>query len=211
MVNTSNLKIGLRLLYNPSWLGGVNYVLSLGRMLKALPEQERPEIVFLTASEQAEAIALEHKNIADQIAPIEATRDLKLDFVYPATQLAEASFGAPWAGWVPDWQCQHFPNLFSNQERVRRYIQYRALASQPVMCLFSSQQAIRDTKALFEAPPETTDWRVFHFPAVFDEHVWTIGGDSIGHTRKKYNLPDTYIINCNKIWRHKNHLVVLEA
>ena len=72
------------------------------RMLGTLPEGERPHITFLTSTPQAEEIAAEHAGLADEIAPFANAASLNLDFVYPATQLPEAPFGAPWAGWIPD-------------------------------------------------------------------------------------------------------------
>ena len=112
------MRIGLRIFYNPAWMGGVNYVLNIARMLRTLPSGEQPHITFLTSAPQAEEIAAEHAGLADEIAPFANAASLNLDFVYPATQLPEAPFGAPWAGWIPDWQCQHYPELFPPEEQA---------------------------------------------------------------------------------------------
>lgn len=204
------MRIGLRLFYNPGWMGGVNYVLNIARMLKGLPDGERPQIVFLTAAPQAVEIAEAHRHLADEIAPFSAARSLALDFVYPATQMPEAAFGAPWAGWIPDWQCQHYPELFPEDERARRFLQYREIARRPVFCVFSSQQAIDDTRALL-GENECTEWDVFHFPAVFDDATWERTSAEIAQTRTRLGVPEQYLIICNQFWRHKNHLIVAEA
>jgi glycosyltransferase involved in cell wall biosynthesis len=135
---------------------------------------------------------------------------LGIDFIYPATQLPEAPFGAAWAGWIPDWQCQHHPDLFSKDERARRYLQYRELARRPVSCLFSSQQALEDTRRL-NLETESTVWKVFRFPAVFDDTAWERTHAAISETRKRFGIPPSYLIVCNQFWRHKNHLVIVEA
>ena len=147
------MRIGLRLFYSQSWLGGVNYVLNIARMLRTLPPGERPEVVFLTATPEANEIALKNHQFADEIRPFGQAGDLKLDFVFPATQISESPFSAPWGGWIPDWQCDHYPELFTPEERARRFLQYRTLAEGPAVCIFSSQQAIDDTRRILGHEP----------------------------------------------------------
>lgn len=205
------MKIGLRVFYNTGWMGGINYVLNIARMLNSLPDHERPEIVFLTSTPESEKIAHENRALVNRIEKFSNARALNLDFVYPATQLPEAPFGAPWGGWIPDWQCQHLPEMFEKQELTRRFLHYRELARRPSVCLFSSLQAIEDTKMLF---PEFDDsgWSVFNFPAVFDSSFWD-EQTSVMHkqTTERMSIPENYFIICNQFWKHKNHLVVAEA
>lgn len=203
------MRIGLRVLYNRGWMGGVHYVLNIARMLRRLPSDERPYVTFLTSSPEAETIAEENADLADEIAEFRCARALDLDFAYPATQIAEAPFGAPWAGWIPDWQCQHHPEMFAHDERMRRFLQYRAMANEPAVCVFSSQQALDDTLKLF--PISQALWRIFHFPAVFDSDAYELSETHIRTIKEKYGAPSRYLIVCNQFWRHKNHLVILEA
>lgn len=204
------MRIGLRILYSQGWLGGVNYVLNIARMLNRLPQEERPEIVFLTTAPESAAIAEANSGLATQIVPLSEARHLDLDFVYPSTQLAEAPYGVAWGGWIPDWQCRHYPELFPDEERSRRFLQYRALARRPVVCVFSSQQAIADTVSQFGAPKDNR-YHIFHFPAVFDDADWSRSPEQLGATRRRHGIPDNYFIVCNQFWKHKNHLVIAEA
>lgn len=203
------MRVGLRLFYNPGWMGGVNYVLNWARALKSLPPAERPHVTLLTAAPAARAIAEQHADLGDAIAPFQEAGALELDFVYPATQLAEAPFGAPWAGWIPDWQCRHMPEMFPEREAVRRMLQYRLLARHAPVCVVSSQMADADTARLI--PDVETPRRVLHFPAVFADEVYARSAERIAETRARLGAPERYLIICNQFWRHKNHLVVLEA
>lgn len=203
------MRIGLRLFYNPGWMGGVNYVLNWARALKSLPDGERPHVTLLTAAPAAQKIAEQHAELADAIAPFQATASLALDFVYPATQLAEAPFGVPWAGWIPDWQCRHMPEMFPPREAARRMLQYRLLALHAPVCVVSSQMADDDTARLF--PQAETPRRVMRFPAVFADDVYQRDGARLAATRARLGVPERYLIICNQFWRHKNHLVALEA
>jgi glycosyltransferase involved in cell wall biosynthesis len=203
------MRVGLRLFYNPGWIGGVNYVLNWARALKSLSPGGRPHLTLLTAAPEAGAIAEQHADLGDAIAPFQETASLGLDFVYPATQLAEAPFGAPWAGWIPDWQCRHMPEMFSAREAARRMLQYRVLARHAPVCVLSSRMAAADTAGLFAdaAPPR----RVLHFPAVFADEVYARSAERVDATRARLGAPKRYLIICNQFWRHKNHLVALEA
>lgn len=204
------MAIGLRIFYNPAWMGGVNYVLNTARMLRYLPKEEQPEIIFLTSTPQAEEIAQTYRHLADDVQPITRASQLDLDFVYPATQLAEAPFGAPWAGWIPDWQCQHKPDMFSRDERIRRFMQYRELAYHPAGCVFSSKQAYEDSENLFP-DADRSKWHIFHFPAVFEDDFWNLTEGEIAQTRESLGVPENYFIICNQFWKHKNHLLVAKA
>lgn len=204
------MRIGLRILYNPDWMGGINYVLNIARLLKGLDATVRPEVIFLTSTPQAKEIAAEYFDLADDIKDFTQAGALNLDFVYPATQLPEAPFGAPWGGWIPDWQCQHNPEMFGEKERSRRFMHYRELAKGPAACLFSSQQAINDTRELFPKY-EASKWHVFNFPAVFDKNIWSENEGKIAKIRGRLNIPQKYLIVCNQFWKHKNHLLIAEA
>jgi glycosyltransferase involved in cell wall biosynthesis len=196
--------------WNTAWMGGIQYVLNIARMLRALPAEARPqEVVFLAATPAADEIAWQHANLVDRIAPFQRAGELGLDFIYPATQLAEAPFGAPWAGWIPDWQSLHLPNLFNARELARRFIQYRVLAKHSPVIILSSQMALEDTQKLFGG--ETGPLRLLHFPAIFDDEVYSRPAERLAETRKRLGIPDRYVLICNQFWAHKNHLAAIRA
>lgn len=204
------MRIGLRVLSNPAWTGGINYVLNIARMLAALPEGERPdEVVFLPWNPAGQVIAEQHAALADRIVPFTEAGRLGLDFVYPATQLAEAPFGAPWAGWIPDWQHIHLPEMFGERELARRLIQYRILAQSLPVAVLSSRMALDDTRALYG--DETAELRILHFPAIFEPEVYARSPERIAATRARLGAPERYLVICNQFWLHKNHLVAFEA
>ena len=191
-------------------MGGVNYVLNIARMLRRLPEGERPEqVVFLVTTPASVEIADSHRALADFIAPFIDAAKLDLDFVYPATQLSEAPNGAPWAGWIPDWQSHHLPDLFSRAERARRFIQYRALAQGCAVTVLSSEMALRDTRSI--VPEGATELRKLRFPSIFEETELLRSEQQLRDTRERLGVPAGYALICNQFWLHKNHRVVFEA
>lgn len=207
--SNSQLRIGFRVFSNSAWMGGVNYVVGLARMLRCLPLAERPLTVFLVDSPDAHEIAVANADLVDGIEDFAGAAELDLDFVFPATQIAEAPFEVPWAGWIPDWQCQHYPELFSDAERKRRMIQYGILARDPVCCVFSSEQARLDTRRLF--PASTVSMEVLHFPANLPDQAFLADERRISQLRTRLGIPERYLIVCNQFWRHKNHRLILSA
>lgn len=208
-MNAHTPRIGLRVLSNLNWMGGVNYVLNWARALDRLPAGERPEVLFLAADESAEDLARTHAELVSGIAPFANAGSLKLDFVFPATQIFEAPFGAPWAGWVPDWQCKHLPEMFDETERERRDAHYRLLATRAPLLVVSSQMALDDTQRLVgdaAVPVEK-----LHFPAVVDAAELAPWLEEEADVRRRFGLPERFLLVCNQFWKHKNHLVVFAA
>jgi glycosyltransferase involved in cell wall biosynthesis len=206
---TARVRIGLRVLSNPRWRGGVHYVLNWARACMALPAAERPEVYLLHADERGLEIA---RGVAPEVTAVhgfDQAGQLGLDLVYPATQIFEAPFGAPWAGWIPDWQCQHLPEMFDELERARRDLHYRLLATRAPFLVLSSEMAVRDTDRVVgsAAVPHAQ----LSFPAVLAEGEVQSSLERLGDVRACLGVPERYVIVCNQWWRHKNHRVVLEA
>jgi glycosyltransferase involved in cell wall biosynthesis len=134
---------------------------------------------------------------------------LGLDFVYASTQIAEAPFGVPWAGWVPDWQCKHLPEMFDANEIARRDLTYRTLLTSAPVVVVSSRMALDDTRRI--VPEGTAPLRELPFPAVIEDEFYDITPEEIQDARRRHKLPVRYFLVCNQFWRHKNHRLVIEA
>ena len=195
------MRIGLRVLSNPLWTGGIHYVLAWAKALSQLPAGERPEVVLLVADERGRPIAEANRHLAAAVEPFERAGELDLDLVYPATQLFEAPLGAPWAGWIPDWQCRYLPDLFDRPEFARRELHFRLLATRAPALAVSSQMAEDDTRRIVgEAMVPTVR---LPFPALVDP-------DEV-QALPPAQAPKRYLLICNQWWRHKNLELPVEA
>ena len=93
------MRIGLRIFYNPAWMGGVNYVLNIARMLRTLPPGEQPHITFLTSAPQAEEIvktayqpqAEESADVEEAAQPAPTHRRMRFQFADDAAQDMEGT------------------------------------------------------------------------------------------------------------------------
>ncbi|MDX6383418.1 MAG: hypothetical protein QOK48_991 [Blastocatellia bacterium] len=108
--------------------------------------------------------------------------------------------------WYPDFQWRHFPELFSSSEIAERDRQWNYVADRADGIVVISQSVADD--ALSSHPQLAPRLHVAGFPPVLGESV--LGGDP-EEVRKKYNLPDRFLLVCNQFWQHKNHALVLRA
>lgn len=198
------LRVGLLLRSNRKWLGGVHYVLYWLQALRALPEEERPEIYLLYTAGFGEEQARERAPWVHGIAPRRQAEDLALDFVYPAKEVFEAPIGVPWGGWIVDWQQHHLPEMFTGEEQRQRELRYRHLAGSAPVVALSSRTALEDTARLLGNQPAPL--HVLPFRAVLDPEELRRAAPEAEPA-----LPPRYLLVCNQWFRHKNHAVVLQA
>lgn len=207
-MTTEPRSIGLRVLSNPLWRGGVNYISNWVRALAALPAGEKPRVFLLPFDDRGAVLAEDFEGLIDGVHPFAQARELDLDLVYPATQIFEAPFGTPWAGWIPDWQCQHLPDMFDDLERARRRLQYSILATRAPCLVTSSRMALDDTRRVVG---ETVDAVELPFPAMLDAVPSVEDAAAFRKLRLRYALPERFFLVANQFWRHKNHALVFEA
>lgn len=144
-------------------------------------------------------------------------RGLQLDFLFPLTYENEWTLGlrfpvAPvlgatrWAGWIPDFQHRHLPQLFSEAERRLRDAGIGALAAEAPAIVFSSAAAAADYRTFW---PEAR-------AAPFVLRFCTVpGADWFARepaaVQKQHGLPDRFLLVSNQFWQHKNHATVFAA
>jgi glycosyltransferase involved in cell wall biosynthesis len=202
------MAIGLRVLSNPLWRGGVNYVANWVHSLGALPLREKPRLFLLPFDDRGAALVQDFNGLVEGVHPFARARELDLDFVYPATQIFEAPFGAPWAGWIPDWQCQHLPEMFDDLERARRLLQYSILATRAPCLVTSSRMALDDTHRVVG---ESVDTFELSFPGMVEAVPSEEDVATFNKLRIRHALPERFFLVSNQFWKHKNHALVFEA
>lgn len=140
-----------------------------------------------------------------------------INFLYPFTYdnqhnlgvsfpLRSAVGAARWAGWIPDFQHRHLPQLFAQAEITKRDSGIAALAQDAGMIVFSSEATAADYRRFCptgRARPEVL--RFCTAPAA----EW-FAGDPLA-VQAQYHLPDRFFLISNQLWQHKNHLLVFEA
>ncbi len=204
------MRIGLRVRSgSKAWLGGITYVVHWALALNALPEKEKPYICFLYFNEESKELAFKYKKYVDGVYPLSEARNLDLDMVYPVKGIFEAPFEAPWAAWIPDWQCKNLPEMFSDFERLNRDVHYKILATRAPFLALSSQMVCDDTIRILGK--EVVPMGKLHFPAVIEDEIADLDEEKKEKLLKSYGIPSKYFIICNQFFKHKNHIIVFKA
>ncbi|MGM4912871.1 glycosyltransferase [Rhizobium sp. 768_B6_N1_8] len=207
------LRIGIELISDPTWMGGVLYLQNLAICLSRLPANERPHVELLGAPDVVGKFLAENHlagplgGKTDLLKRIARKIGLKIaeppiDIVYPG--FGREVEGAVTMRWIPDFQHRYLPHLFSADEIAARDRSIAELAAKPGVIVVSSEVAAVDFRSFYPGQPATP--RVWHFCSLLET-----SGAADDSIVGKFGLPPKFLYLPNQFWAHKNHIVVLKA
>ncbi|MHC4130055.1 MAG: glycosyltransferase family 4 protein [Planctomycetota bacterium] len=220
---SSNGKLRIGFVGYPSqkWLAGIIYIQNLLRAL-VLAGEEVEVYLFLVSqnhhvpndlsSPNLKFEALHHIDDRSGWKKCRTYLDLFLrlkecrvqvvhNFVFPLPSWLRI----PSVVWLPDFQYIHRPDFFSAEEIKKRYRYEKRLARFSKRVILSSKEARRDFERVL--PQYSDKARVIHFSSLVTEQDMTCDVDP----RVKFRVDSPFFIVCNQFWKHKNHVLVLEA
>jgi len=213
------------------WTGGQNYLLNLLGILTKFASGQIQPVVFTGADcPQDELSALSvfkgvevirtkrftaDSHRLDMACSLLLGRDYTaaklfkkhgIDVVFEAAQFFGSRLNIPAIAWIPDFQHRSLPEMFSHFYRLKRNFGQglQIMAGRTVMV--SSEDARRTCERLYPRARGRTHTVSF---AIFPRIPPRLE-DARGVARG-YGLPDSFFFMPNQFWRHKNHLLVLEA
>jgi len=220
--------IGIIFQGNHEWIAGFFYIKHLLVAINSLSKEEKNNISLSLIAINVEKNMLEQfRNLVNQVIEIPAWKlliqkgknrllknpsildyrffkDYKFDFIYPYISSDNVPFA--WGGWIPDFQHIHLPNYFSKREIQIRDLIFAKIAKYASTIILSSNMAKKDFCRLY--PDEVNKSQVMQFSSYFDKE-WLLQEPS--HVQLKYKLPDRFFLVCNQFWKHKDHIVIIEA
>lgn len=212
---TKRINIGIELIDDPSWMGGMLYLRNLALGLSRLPEAERPNVHLLGPGDVVErflaecgnrsAFAAERSGLLTKIGRrlgMSLQQPTPMDAVYPG--FGQEIPGAATIRWIPDFQHRYLPHLFSAEEIAARDASIGAIAAQSGVVVFSSEVAAADFRAFY--PQHLATPKVWHFCSL----VETLTAPA-GSILARLGLPQKFLYLPNQFWAHKNHITVLKA
>jgi hypothetical protein len=126
---------------------------------------------------------------------------MNASFVYPVS-IAKI----PSADWIPDFQYYNFPDAASSSDRADRKMEAARIVQYAQRIVLSSACAEQDCHMIFpQAIGRTT---VLQFRAFAASSWFEVDPQE---TRKKYNLPERFVLISNWLVPTKNHGFVLES
>lgn len=232
------LAIGLLAQGGRGWLGGFEYIKNLAVALGSLPPEARSNFRLSLISQEPlgqadqaqvalavnEVLSLEkdlasrtfrnrvkwklRKKLFGEGDPrfSEFLRQRSFDFVYPYLSAPKDRARCQFASWIPDFQHKHLPEFFSPAEVSVRNELFERTARLSSLVVLSSHSARHDFERFFPFAQHKARVLSFRTPA---SDQW-FHQDPI-QVQKEYNLPDKFFLVANQFWKHKNHLLVLQA
>jgi glycosyltransferase involved in cell wall biosynthesis len=126
--------------------------------------------------------------------------------VFEVAQFYGWRFALPTVSWMPDFQHRLLPDMFSGPNRWRRELGFRMQIGAGRTIMVSSHTSRHDLERFFPASRGRSN--VVRFASAIDIALYRARGDQV---RLSYGLPLRFLFLPNQFWRHKNHMVVVEA
>lgn len=224
LILPSRTTIGLLSIGSREWVGGEIYICNLFTALhsyrETLPIECRFRIVILAADEelllsrypvyhQADAVirmAGAGVGLLGKLLLLWQARRREINYLYPFNAPLPLWWDVRGAAWIADFQHETLPDLFASKElkAVRSRVAHIAAWSRDIV--FSSKAANSDFRRLH--PSSKARDHLLHFHTSVDPAVFEGNPEEI---QNKYHLPDRFLICSGQFWKHKNHLMLLQA
>lgn len=225
-------RVGLVYSYNENWVAGSYYILNIVHALNTIEDSLKPELVLLTDSMEnflRFKIETQYPYLQNCALPFKANYSIlergvnkifkvflnkklinkppkfpRLDFLYP-NQIKGFPDYVERVNWIPDFQEEHLPQFFSQEEIIKRKEYQKNILVNSDVVVFSSQDSKSDFERLY--PDSEAQRFVLPFAVTHPD----FSNEKIEVLLNKYNLPKDYFFVPNQFWAHKNHMVILKA
>lgn len=225
------IRVAMTLPGRGAWTGGENYLRNMLTVVQQRLSGVLEPIVFLTPEENAvvgqslSGLLTEPPEVSEKVATFGRGAGLKAaiargvdgpaaaafiarrcDVVFEPALFYGWRFPLPVVAWMPDFQHRYMRKMFSWSGRTRREIGFRAQIASGRTVMLSSETARRDAEAFYRGARGRT--AVVRFAQAVD-----IAGIVAARAElaTRYGLPERFIFLPNQFWKHKNHLLVVDA
>lgn len=226
-------RIGILLIFRPSWMGGIIYIINLINSLNFLDDEDKPEIIVFynynlerfTIDIQYPYLKLIPRNYPSvykgflmswlklkNIFVDDLIAEHGLDGIYP---LNDHPVPATWkvngkrvpkVGWIPDLQHKFYPGYFDKKRVFLRELRIK-IALKNLNHLVVSSHDVENHFKKFYSIKKNLKIHVLNFVSIIDNFSFP----QIESLREKYNVPKEYYMVSNQFTNHKNHIIILKA
>ncbi|WP_457390632.1 glycosyltransferase family 4 protein [Roseateles sp. P5_E1] len=215
------------------WTGGINYLRNLLSAVADLPSKPVEAVLFIAPETPADSVAILLPFLAQPpvVVPgwgasagtrtvrllgsavlqrdsvsLRAFREQRIDVVFQHAAWYGYRFPMPTLAWIADFQHRHLPQMFSTANRLKRDLGYAALSRCATRLMVSSEDARQDCERFF--PASRGRISVLPFCVTPPDPARQL---AVPEVLRSHGLSERYFYMPNQLWRHKNHLVVIEA
>ncbi|HEV8116552.1 MAG TPA: glycosyltransferase [Acidimicrobiales bacterium] len=221
------MRVAFQLFGGEGWLGGFHY---LATLLSALHEHAGDEVEAVLPTQAGVAPELVRRLrphlTADPVAvpaggPGTAVGELArqragrvesvcrregIDVVFQHAEWLGSRFGLPTLAWLGDFQHRVLPEMFGRRLAWRREARFQAVLRSATLLYVLSETDKRLGDGFY--PRAAAKLRALPFAVGLGDE--TIACDPVA-TRDRLGLPERFFLLPGQMWRHKNHLAVVEA
>lgn len=226
------MRVAFTLIGGKGWTGGMNYLENLLSALSELPDQPVSAVLFVGKDSDPQVIERLTPYLSeppvlsfvwerrlsirflrfvfsfllqrDYFAEWEF-RKMEIDLVFQHQAWYGCRFKIPTLAWIADFQHRRLPAMFSMSRALWREVGYRALCYSATRLVVSSEDAKQDCETYY---PKSRG-RISVLP--FAAKVNIISDTESIDVNQLYDLPEKFFYLPNQLWKHKNHLGIVEA
>ncbi len=227
----SSIRVALRLIQSGVWQGGYNYLLNLCQMVGRFKSSEISMILFAGDDASESDLLPFRESLGARVIVDAAFRPKEMrrrqlmgalraydrvaervlsahgiDVVIENADFYGRKFPIRTIPWIPDFQHRHLPHLFAKSQYYRREIGFRLQIATKRTIMVSSEDAKQDLQRFYRLSPERVSAVPFSLPVPEAPSQTML--DSV---RKRYALPDRFLICPNQFHPHKNHMNLAKA
>jgi glycosyltransferase involved in cell wall biosynthesis len=230
---TVKVRVAFTLFGDGSWTGGINYLRNLFSAINSLDKSTIEPVLFIGPNTSLDLIkpltnflneppivvlswSNTTKNKASQLfnkfflqcdkQSLVAFQLANVDVVFQNDRWYGFRFPLPTLAWIADFQHKHLTEMFTFYQLRKRDLAYSMLCKSATQVMVSSEDAGKDCKHFFSLADNKIS--VVPFAVQLDESVLSIDPTKV---MAAYKLPKRYFYFPGQLWKHKNHLVLLDA
>lgn len=213
------------------WTGGRNYQLNLFRALSRHQTQHITPVLFVgedSADGEIDSFAAisgvevvrtmlmnPSRRIKELAWAVAFGRDVpirrmfqqrQIDVVFEPARFFGWRLGIPAIAWIPDFLHKALPETFDPAVWWKREVGFRLQVFSKRLIMLSSETARLECERYYPAARGRTRAVPFAVPS-----ARRMSMSEARAVASAYGLPETYFFLPNQFWRHKNHLLVLDA
>lgn len=225
------MRIAFTLIHSASWTGGYNYLINLFRVVEKYQADKIKPILFcgddaldsdLEPFYELENIEVIRSSIFNtKMKSLKILRTLlygtdsavtklfqqhQIDVVFENAMYYGRCFPLPTVAWLPDFQHRHLREQFGFIAYWKRELGFRAQVATDRIIMLSSEDSRKDCENFY--PNAIGKTEVVHFSSPINTDLIEKFPE---HVIKEYKLPQKFFYLPNQFWKHKNHIVVIEA
>jgi len=225
------MRVAFHFIRSASWTGGYNYLLNLFRSVRKYQADQITPVLFcgedalendLQPFREIAGLEIVHSSVFDvnnarprligallfgrDSDALDLFRHYRIDVIFENATFFGWRFPIPVIAWMPDFQHRLLREQFGFAAYWRREAGFRAQVASGRTIMLSSEDARKHCEYFYPGAVGHTE--VVRFAAPVPDEL--IEKDPRMVVRE-YKLPSRFYYLPNQFWKHKNHIVVIEA